>query len=62
MIIVRQGGCDCPYGNFTCEVHGCVRKIRTREQLEQDSFAEAKKRGLIVDHLHQVTGRAENND
>lgn len=44
MIIERiPGVCDCPNGNFTCEVMGCVRRQRTRKQLEEDS-ARAKQR------------------
>lgn len=39
MIIERKNGCDCPYGNFTCEMYGCVRKIRSNADLLRDSAA-----------------------
>lgn len=44
MIVERKNGCDCPNGNFYCEVMGCVRGIRTRKQLEADSDEATRER------------------
>ena len=51
MIVTRVGGCDCPRGNFYCEVYGCFRGIRTREQLERESKEEIARRWAENPHM-----------